>query len=550
MSLELVPKPRAAIEDITEFHRKNARRRVFGREEVTESDRAQAARAIATTFGRSPQFVTGGERDLKGASVNATNYNWRGSNASADGVAQMGLPLVRARARDAEENIAYGERYLAELEANVLGPTGMRMQSQIMKPDGKASDAESVPDEQANRQLENEYDEFKQLGVCDVSGEYTFHELERVSLRSAARDGEVLIRHVENWNGNQYGYALQMIESDALDHSYNTTLPNGNIVVMGVEMDQWRRRIAYHILTRHPGDFWTPQNMRRERRERVEARDIIHLRFLRRVGQTRGWSWFNPVLDLMEMLRGYEEAELISARAEACKGGFFYSDLVPEGGFVGEPPDPMKMARKQLSPAQMERLPYGVKFQAHNPTHPNGNYSGFREGVLRGVASGLSTSYNILANDLKGVSYSSLRGGLLDEREIYKMLQAWFTTRFEMLIFQRWLDNALLRRRVTIPVSRIGKMRPYFQGRRWDWVDPLKDIEAIAMAIETGLTSLRAEVLKRDGGDILDVAKEQKADKELMNSAGLDWNWARVVEVARKARIDREREEAQDLNNQ
>lgn len=533
----------------TQDSRQRVNLRLWKRRDISEEDQKGRALAIALKYGVNGEdalALTGEIRNYKGATVNLANSNWMGSHLSADAEQQNAMPIMRARARDLEENNPYAERYLTELEANVLGPEGMTLQSQVQEWDptlegeadpknpGKNKMGGWVPDEVANDKIEDAWFAFKEMGVCDVTGELSYHEIERLMLRSTARDGHALCRIVGRgdggpWKGNKFGIALQLIESDALDHTYNASLPNGNFVVMGVEMDQWRRRVAYHILTRHPGDFYTPATA--QRRERVDARDVIHLRFLRRINQTVGVSWFSPVMDLLEMLRGYEEAELISARAEAGKGGFLYSDLVPEGGFAGAPPDPTKASVKKITPGFIERLPYGLKFQAHNPTHPNGNYSNYRAGVLRGIASGLSVSYNILANDLTAVNYGSLRGGLMDEREVYKMLQSWFISRFEMVVFQAWLESAILAGAVKLPFFKFDKFNcPYFQGRRWDWIDPSKDIDAIDKAIAIGLTSRRTEAAKR-GVYINDVAREQKADNDLAKRYGLTWGTSPLASI-------------------
>jgi lambda family phage portal protein len=384
-----------------------------------------------------------------------------------------------------------------------------------------------VADEVANDKVESAWWEWRKVGNCDTTGDLSFHEIERLMLRSALRDGHVLCRKVRNWDGNRFRFALQPIESDALDTNYNGTLPNGNIVVMGVEMDAWRRRVAYYILTKHPGDYFMPTTQAADRRKRVDASEIIHLRFMRRIGQTVGVSALAPVMDQLEMLRGYEEAELISARSEACKGGFFYNDMTGEAGMMGAPAKPDGI-RKKMVPGQMDILPYGWKYQANNPTHPNGNYSEYRKGVLRGIASGLSCSYNILANDLVGVSYSSLRGGLLDEREVYKMLQEWMCSKFHMEIFEDWLESSILAGVINLPISKFDKFNtPYFQGRRWAWVDPKKDIEAAALAIKNGFASTRG-VVAENGEYILDIAKDQKADAALQ--ARYDLNWSGVEE--------------------
>lgn len=511
-------------------------RRFWGRGQVTDADRDRRALTVAMRHGKNQRLVA--ERGYKMAEVTVRNTNWLGTSRSADADTRDALTLSRARGRDIEQNNPYGERYLSELESNVLGPDGMKLQMQVREWDASAKEGKGawVPDERANEKVEAAWEEWKGLGQCDVTQDASFAEVEAMSLRAAAREGEILIRLVPNYE-NKFKFAVQLIESDFLDHNFTQVLANGNVVVMGVEMDQWRRRVAYHVLTQHPGDFYLRGFGRGAgaslgglpsssftNRTRIDAKEIIHLRMMKRPGQTRGISWFAPVAEQLEMLRGYEEAELTSARAEACKGGHYYSDIVPEGGFAGLPIDPRSGDYiKEIEPGMMEPLPYGVKFQSYDPKHPNGNYSNYRKGVLRGIASGMLVSYNVLANDLEGVNYSSLRGGLLDEREIYKRIQAWFITRFEMQIFRAWLECAILSGNVKLPMFKFDKFNvPFFQGRRWDWVDPLKDIQAIELAIEAGLTSRREEAAKR-GKDIRDVAIEQQQDAELSAEHGLKW---------------------------
>ena len=46
---------------------------------------------------------------------------------------------------------------------------------------------------------------------------------------------------------------------------------------------------------------------------------------------------------------------------------------------------------------------------------------------------------------------------------------------------------------------------------RWDWVDPLKDIQAQVLAMEAGITS-RRKVVEATGYDIEEVDRENAAD--------------------------------------
>src|SRR5690606_41539034 len=70
---------------------------------------------------------------------------------------------------------------------------------------------------------------------------------------------------------------------------------------------------------RHPADI----SVRRVRpgRIRVPASETIHLFTPLRPGQTRGVSWFAPILFDIRMEQGYREAEVVAARMQAAKGG-------------------------------------------------------------------------------------------------------------------------------------------------------------------------------------------------------------------------------------
>ncbi|WP_330448299.1 hypothetical protein FLP41_14195 [Paracoccus marcusii] len=55
---------------------------------------------------------------------------------------------------------------------------------------------------------------------------------------------------------------------------------------------------------------------------------------------------------------------------------------------------------------------------------------------------------------------------------------------------------------------------------RWDWVDPLKDIQAQVLAMEAGITS-RRKVVEATGYDIEEVDRENAADAARAAELGL-----------------------------
>jgi capsid protein len=57
---------------------------------------------------------------------------------------------------------------------------------------------------------------------------------------------------------------------------------------------------------------------------------------------------------------------------------------------------------------------------------------------------------------------------------------------------------------------------------RWDWVDPLKDIQAQVLAMEAGITS-RRKVVEATGYDVEEVDRENAVDAKRAADLGLQY---------------------------
>jgi len=190
-------------------------------------------------------------------------------------------------------------------------------------------------------------------------------------------------------------------------------------------------------------------------------------------------------------------------------------------GYTGEE-DPADLnVLMEAEPGTIEELPSGMKFQEWNPSHPTTAYKDFVKTCLRGISAGLGVSYNMLANDLEGVNYSSIRAGVLEEREHFKKVQQWFTDSFVSPVFESWLESSILANHFPFNINRFDKMNaPQWKPRRWAWVDPLKDLQANVQAVEAGLKSRRS-IVAESGGDVEDVFDQIAMDKQLAEEKGL-----------------------------
>ena len=457
------------------------------------------------------------KRSFEAAKSSRLNSGWSTANTKIDAELRGDLTALRARARDLSINNDYARKFLAMMTDNVVGPNGFTLQSQVADPSGKA-------DSLARQAIETAFWNWGRAGECETSAKMAFADFCRLYIRTVARDGEVLVRRVRDRKFT-FGYRLQMLDIDRLDVQHNELLSSGNIVRMGVELDNYGAPVAYWLLKRHPGEYMQ-QNTGAVTRERIPAAEIFHSFIADRPEQTRGFPWMASAMMRMNMLHGYEEAAVVAARNGASKMGFFTS---PDGSAapLSDGEDEVGNFTTTAEAGTFDVIPQGYTFQQYNPDYPTQNYDSFVKSCLRGIASGLGISYNTLANDLEGVNFSSIRSGTLSERENFMVIQNWMIETFLRPMFTDWLESALLKGVVVmpngsaLPPGKLGKFNVHnWQGRRWQWVDPLKDIEASVAAIKAGLSAPQI-VAAQMGLDIEDVIDALQQANEMALAAGL-----------------------------
>ncbi len=516
------------------------------------------------------------------ASLGGINSDWALNAIGEDSDVWQNQFALRQRSRDLFRTDVYFQKYTEELFANVFGYDGLRLRMRIKETEDRIVYAPSEKgfyladgrrrkrvydyvawkygkghfsrhpaiemlrsletrataqvlvgdlDLYANKLIQDRYTEWQRKEFCDVSGVRTYNEIRQIRLLSAARDGDHFIRLIRDPKINKFGFALQLINSEWCDFYFNHSLENGNEIRMGIERDKWGRRVAYHFIKRQPMDWQFSQPgaynfSQGNQHERVPAEEIIHYARYRDGDSTRPAPWSASVIPKSRHLDKYEESEVVAARVAACKLGFFTSTVVPEGGAgVGDNPDPTKANNLEAEPGSFQGLGWGIDFKEWNPNHPNGNFDLFRKGVLRAWCAGMpGANYNIIANDLTGVNYSSGRLGMLDERELWKLLQKFDIETAERPIFEAWLEMSLMTGAIPLPLAKLEKFnQPLFRGRRWAWVDPLKEVQANALQVANKFTSRTRVVEDSDcDADFEEVLFELAEEEMLIAELGMD----------------------------
>lgn len=453
------------------------------------------------------------QRRFQAARIDRLSSDWLTTQVSINQELRSDLDKLRARGRDLANNNDYARKFRGMVENNVVGPDGFMLQVRVEDKPGK-------PDNLANAAIESAWKEWSK--VCDVTGQLTLRDLCENIVGGLPSDGEFLVRMVKGKEaGNKFNFALQVIDVDRIDTTFNRgATANNNAVIMGVEVNQYRRPVALHLFAAHPSDG--EQSSRQ--RIRVETTELLHRFKVERAEQLRGIPWMAPGMLSLHHLGGFKLAALLAAEHGANHFGFFMTpDGAPAvGGLEG---DLQQVTTSQ--PGVYDTLPAGVTFQPHESKYPNEVFGPFVKTTLQRIASGWRVAYHSLANDLEGVSFSSIRSGTLEERDRWAADQAWFIDAFLEPVYAAWLQMSLISGAIkmpngsALPASKIDKFSAHeFMGRRWDWVDPKNDMEAKILSVRAGLISPQ-DLSAQMGYDFEDTLRKIKVAQDLAAANGV-----------------------------
>lgn len=474
--------------------------------------RRMRARAIARTYA--------------GAEANRLTNNAKPRNRAADSelLGPFGADALRAWARKLVRDNAYAWGVVDTIVSSVVG-CGIHAQSMVETEEGEdVEDLNWLRDDVWNAWCE----------VCDINGQYTFDEMQQICQREMCEAGEVLLHKVTLPSREYKGvtrpvpFALEMVEADRLANDYDSYAlqrDGNNRIVRGVELDNLGKPIAYWIYKDHPD---APYAWNR-RPERIEARNIIHLYRRDRIGQSRGVSWFAPVLSWLRDLGVYVDNEIQASAVASCFG----VAIKTEGNFPGLNPDENgdtvddnDNQFEYLEPAMVARLRPGESIESINPGRPNSAAEPWISLMLRGIAVGTGLSYETVARDYSKTSYSSSRTSQLEDRRRFRSWQKYLINHMCQPVWDAFCDHAALDGRPEFPTSAelLDDRRKFaaveWQTPEWEWVDPQNEQQASQNSIDALQSTYQTELGNR-GRNWRQVFYQRHREEQLKKKLGL-----------------------------
>lgn len=483
--------------------------------------RQQARKILQRTY-------TGAEPHRLNAQAKPQN---RSANRELDG--PYGADQLRAWARMLVRDNAYAWGVVDTIVSSVVG-RGIQTMSDL-------PDAEEI-----NEQRDALWSDWGK--VCDINGQLDWHSLQALAQREMVEAGEVLV-HMVSVNEVDRGikrpvpFALELIEADrlAVEHSTLRPSPNGNEIIRGVEVDSLGKPVAYHVYKTHPSDYYHKREV-----VRLPAANVLHLYRKDRVGQSRGISWFAPVVSWLRDLGVYLENEMVASAIAACytaaiKSRSPISMLNPEESQDSQ--DSSSNVYDYMQPGMIMHLHPDEDIQFGNIGRPNSEAGTWINLILRGIAVGTGLSFETVARDYSYTSWSSNRASQLEDRRRFRCWQQYLEHNLCDRVWQRFCEKAAFINHPAFPslvelLEDPNLVPSQNLATGWEWVDPQAEGDASAMSVMNNLSTVRDELGKK-GYNWRKVLLQRQKEMQMMEELGLNQTGSRLRSVSESNNVSK-----------
>jgi lambda family phage portal protein len=375
---------------------------------------------------------------------------------------------------------------------------------------------------------------------CDAEGLSDFYGLLRRGSKEMMTAGEVFYRFRARRpeDGLTIPFQLQMLPSEMLPRNMNEPgrnldgTANGNTIRAGIEFDAIGKRVAYHFFRKHPGDvteggFTGTGIGSRAETVRVPAEDVLHLIDPIDAGQLRGVPRFAPGIVKAHLLDLYDDAELDRKKVAALHALFVETetpeDWDPEDNETAADIEPPAL---DLQPGLVTFLKPGEKVTTSSPADSGTTYEPFQYRTLLQLSAALGIPYPMLTNDVRQATFASQRAAIIDFRRRVETFQhAILVFQFCRPVIGRFLDIGILAGAFSLPTYE-RRRKEYTASvswlpPKWEWVDPLKDVNA-ELAMIRGKLKSRSQAIAERGYDPETVDEQIAEEREREARLGIE----------------------------
>lgn len=475
-------------------------------------DKAIAGISPAWGLKRAKNKVSLGALRAFEAAEEARDRTIRKSKGSADSVGIRSIEIMRQRARDLDENYNIASGALDTLEAKVVG-------SEILAHPMVMLEGGNELAQELNAFLSEQYRRFAERP--EVTREHSMGEIQRLSARSLYRDGECFLHHLQGRiaglrHSTDVPYSIDVLEADYCPVRTQSLMRGRKNFRHGIEQNAWGQAVRYLMYQQHPGDslFAFRRSALIEQLKWVDAGRISHIKYTKRLRQTRGVSIFASVFNSLSDLKDYEDSERLAARIGSYVALAIHKSVDADtSGETDSSPRELDWERGMIWDGLLE----GDKIESIKNERPSNQIKPFREQMLKAAAAGTRTGYSSIAKDYTG-TYSAQRQELVESEMHYALLTESFVSMMIRPVYRNFVDMAFIAGIIPHELLRDIDLNTLYnaayRGPSVAYIDPVKEINHELLGVQAGFWSKQHVQLRR-GMNPAEVAAEIEQERKI-----------------------------------
>ena len=441
------------------------------------------------------------ERYFPAADLSPMRQDWNPSVLVDQNIFRLEYRRIFARAKRAFDTDPYARSCVNVLQSQIIG-NGITPRHKPLDSEGK-----EIPG--LGKVLDTLWKRFSDELIRPSHD--SFIDLQRKFISNCCISGGMFLNCVPSQKGSLLPFGFQFIDQSYIEFSHdNFAMPKMPMVFNGVEINEFGEAQRYYFQDLVTWMFFD-----------LPANNMIHCYDIWHANQFIGIPWLAPVLTTLWDLSQLQEDRLIASRIQAA-----IALWIPEGNpFPGGKSKVNNGSNSVWAPASIMKGPAGSKpeiIQASDSIRDT--LQALIELYLYQVSSGMGISYQEMCADTQGSSFSASRTVTTDRRRHYKARQQLVVRQLCQPINKKFVQWAFLsglipgKSIVDFKDNAWGYCHTKWTPDRWDFVDPLKDMNSLIVQSDKGWLSDEGfcELTGEDREDLYQILSEESKQKKAL----------------------------------
>ncbi len=406
------------------------------------------------------------ERYYPAAELGAHRNDWNPAVLVDQNIYRLEYRRLFARAKRAYDTDPYARSCVRVLQSQIIGK-GISPRSKPVDSTGKEIDGMGDILNQNFERFSEECFRPNTDGFFDVQSKY---------IANCCVSGGLFLNFVPSKPGSLLPFAFQQIDQSFIEFSHdNFAMPNSPMIFNGVKVNNFSEPERYFFQDLLTWLFFE-----------LDASNVLHCYEKWHVNQYIGIPWLAPVLTTLWDLSQLQEDKLIASRIQAM-----IALWVKETSKFPNAANKNTDGKIEWSPGKIiKSMEKPEVIQSTDSIKET--FGALIELYLRQISSGMGVSYQEMTADLAGANFASSRVVVMDRRRYYVKKQQFVIRSFCQPIWNKYVQWCFLSGLVSgrsiadFKENEWGYCKATWTPHKWEWVDPLKDIQAFIAEKDAG----------------------------------------------------------------